>query len=348
MVELLSSGALLAMIGGVMNGSFSVPMKFTEHWTWANTWLIYSVVGMVLIPIGLAVFSVPNLLATYQASSAEALALTALFGFGWGVGSTLFGLGISRLGIALGFSIILGLTAALGALIPLLVLTPHYLGTARGTAILLGLAIVLVGIALCGRAGGLKDAEPSSPHGSVTTEGAGHSKFSRYRAGLLICVASGILSSMLNLGLAFGAPIADAAVRTGASATGAQNAVWALAVGAGSVVNIGYTFFLLFRDDSWRAYRAAGSAKNWIASATMGVLWMFGIVVYGAGASSLGDLGTIIGWPLFMATVIVTSNMWGFATGEWRHARPAAVAYNIAGVIVLIAAILVISRAGLL
>lgn len=334
MSESLASGVLLAVIGGVMNGSFSVSMKLTTNWPWANTWLIYSVVGLLLIPICLAVFSVPHLLATYQAASTDALALTVLFGIGWGIGSTLFGLGISRLGIALGFAIILGLTAALGALIPLLVLTPQHLGTAQGTWLLVGLGIVLVGIALCARAGGLKNAEPTNV------------KTSNYRAGLLICIASGVLSSMLNLALAFGAPIADSAVRAGASAAGAQNAVWALAVGAGSVVNIGYTFFLLFRDDSWRAYRATGSTKNWVVSATMGILWMLGIVVYGAGASSLGDLGAIIGWPLFMATVIVTSNIWGFATGEWRQARPVAVAYNIAGVIVLIAAILVISRAG--
>jgi L-rhamnose-H+ transport protein len=333
MSELLTSGALLVLIGGFMNGSFSLPMKLTTNWPWAASWLIYSLVGLLIIPVCLAVFSVPHLLATYQASSTRAVVLTVLFGLGWGIGSTLFGLGLSRLGIALGFAIIVGLTAALGALIPLLVLTPQYLGTVRGTWILTGLAIVLVGIALCGRAGGLKNAGPAAAT-------------SNYRTGLLICVASGILSSMLNLALAFGAPIADTAIRTGASAAGAQNAVWALAVGAGSLVNIGYTLFLIFRDESWHAYAAAGSARNWLAAAAMGVLWMFGIVVYGAGAASLGDLGAIIGWPLFMATVIITSNVWGFVTGEWRQARPAAVAYNLAGVIVLIVAVLVISRAG--
>jgi L-rhamnose-H+ transport protein len=334
MVNSLASGALLAVIGGVMNGSFAVPMKLAKHWPWANSWFVYSAVGLVLLPIGFAVFSVPHLLATYRGASTGALALTAVFGFGWGIGSILFGLGISRLGIALGFAIILGLTAALGAFIPLLVLTPQHLATMQGKWLIVGLAIVLAGIALCARAGGLKNSGPKN----VTT--------SNYRSGLLICLASGVLSSMLNLALAFGAPIAASAIRNGASTVGAQNAVWALAVLSGAVVNIGYTAMLLFRNDGWRAYRMRGNTKNWVVSATMGVLWMLGIVVYGAGASSLGDLGAIIGWPLFTATLIVTSNLWGFATAEWRGARPAAVAYNIAGVVVLIAAILVISRAG--
>jgi len=346
MIESLASGVLLAVLGGIMNGSFSVPMKFTTNWSWANTWLVYSVVGLLLIPVGLAVVSVPHLLAAYQASSTEALVLTVLFGLGWGIGSTLFGLGISRLGIALGFAIILGLTAALGALIPLLVLTPQHLGTPQGAWILAGLAVVLVGIALCAWAGGLKSAESAGQHDEVTTASAEQQKRSRYRTGLLICIASGVLSSMLNLALAFGAPIAESAVRTGASAAGAQNAVWALAVGAGSLVNIGYTCFLLFRDDGWRAYRTAGSTKNWAVSVVMGILWLFGIVVYGAGAASLGDLGAIIGWPLFMATVIITGNIWGVVTGEWRQAPRAAVGYNVAGVTVLIAAILIISQSG--
>jgi L-rhamnose-H+ transport protein len=334
MVNSLALGALLAVIGGIMNGSFAVPMKLAKNWPWANSWFVYSVVGLVLLPIGFAVFSVPNLIATYRGASTGALAMTVLFGFGWGIGSTLFGLGISRLGIALGFAIILGLTAALGALIPLLVLTPQLLHTTQGKWLIVGLVIVLAGIALCARAGGLKNSGPTI----VTT--------SNYRSGLLICLASGVLSSMLNLALAFGAPIAASAIRHGASNAGAQNAVWALAVGAGAVVNIGYTAMLLFRNDGWRTYRAMGNMKSWIVSATMGILWMLGIVVYGAGASSLGDLGAIIGWPLFTATMIVTSNLWGFATAEWRGARPAAVAYNIAGVVVLIAAILVISHAG--
>jgi L-rhamnose-H+ transport protein len=334
MVNTLVSGALLVVVGGAMNGSFSVPMKLQRNWPFANSWLVYSFVGLLLIPIALAVYSVPHLLAAYAAASPGALALTALFGLGWGIGSVLFGLGISRLGIALGFAIILGLTAALGALIPLLVLTPQHLRTAQGTGVMVGLGVVLVGIALCARAGGLKNPEPLQ------------GRTSSYRAGLLICLASGVLSSMLNLALAFGAPIAESAVRNGASAAGGQNAVWALAVGAGALVNIGYTLALLFRGRGWSAYRGAGNARSWVAAATMGILWMLGVVVYGAGVSSMGALGVIIGWPLFMATVIVTSNVWGFATAEWRGARPAAVAYNIAGVIVLIVAILVISRAG--
>jgi L-rhamnose-H+ transport protein len=326
----LLPGLLLGVVGGMLNGSFTAPMKFSSNWAWENSWLIYSVIGLLCIPIAIALIFVPDLVAVYQAASPGAVALAMLFGFGWGVGSVLFGLGIHMLGMALGFAIILGLTAALGSLIPLIVLSPQALFTAHGVSVLVGLAIVVCGIIVCAKAGAMKNASSAS-------EGT------RFRAGFLICIGSGIFSSMLNLALAFGAPIAEAAVQAGATPGAAQNAIWALAVGAGSLANIGYSLGLLFRNKSWNRFSTSGSGKNILLATAMGILWMAGVSVYGAGAAALGGLGPVIGWPLFMSTVIITGNVWGFATGEWKQAHPAALRLNLVGVALLIAAIAVIS-----
>ena len=32
-------GILLLILAGAMNGSFTLPMKFTKKWAWENTWL---------------------------------------------------------------------------------------------------------------------------------------------------------------------------------------------------------------------------------------------------------------------------------------------------------------------
>jgi len=40
------------------------------------------------------------------------------FGFGWGIGSVLFGLGLNRLGLAVGYGIIIGLIAPIGTFLP--------------------------------------------------------------------------------------------------------------------------------------------------------------------------------------------------------------------------------------
>ena len=133
----LGWGALV-VLGGFLNGSFALPMKRLSAWRWENTWLLYSVCGMVAVPWIFAVGTVPHCGEVYSQTSWPTLVQVALFGFGWGIGSTLFGLGISRVGMALGFAIILGITASLGSLLPLAVLHPDQLWTRQGYALMGG------------------------------------------------------------------------------------------------------------------------------------------------------------------------------------------------------------------
>jgi L-rhamnose-H+ transport protein len=52
----------------------------------------------------------------------------------------------------------------------------------------------------------------------------------------------------------------------------------------------------------------------------------------------------VLGWPVFMAMVIVTANVWGFITGEWKGASRKARSYSVTGIAILVAAIVVISQ----
>src|SRR5579864_1013789 len=94
------SGLALVTAAGVMGGSFTVPLKFVRGWSWEKSWLLYSVVGMVVVPWLLVAFVVPHPADVYTSVSHAELARTALFGIGWGVGSVLFGLGVTRVGTA--------------------------------------------------------------------------------------------------------------------------------------------------------------------------------------------------------------------------------------------------------
>jgi L-rhamnose-H+ transport protein len=83
----------------------------------------------------------------------------------------------------------------------------------------------------------------------------------------------------------------------------------------------------------------------WLGGAFMGILWFGSIAFYGMGAAALGGLGAIIGWPVFMATIIITANFWGAITGEWAKASCRSSCYAWAGMGVLLVAIYVISLA---
>src|SRR3974377_1981644 len=117
-------GLGLALLGGFLQGSFALPMKRMPSWRWEHTWLVYSGAGMVVFPWAMVLTTVPHFSGVLQAARGTTIMEVVLFGLGWGVGATLFGLGISRVGMALTFAIVLGITASLGPLIPLVVCQP--------------------------------------------------------------------------------------------------------------------------------------------------------------------------------------------------------------------------------
>ena len=63
----------------------------------------------------------------------------------------------------------------------------------------------------------------------------------------------------------------------------------------------------------------------------VGVAGEAGIVAYGAAAARMADLGPVLGWPLFMSAIILTSNVWGLALGEWKGASRSSLFTMLAG-----------------
>ena len=332
----LGVGLAFVLLGGVFQGSFALPMKRMPGWRWENTWLVYSVAGMFALPWLLVAATVPHPVAALKLASTSTIAEVALFGFGWGVGSTLFGLGIDRVGIGLGFAIILGVTASLGSLLPLAILNPRRLLSHQGYALMVGLILVLGGIVLCSVAGGRRERDAS------TTKQRDGSQFG---LGLALCIASGVFSPMLNFSFVFGKELQELTLKSGARPQMASNLVWALALGTGFLANAGYCLYLLRKNRTWGLFgQASAPSAYWLGSFLMGFLWFAGIVVYGVGAAGLGALGGVIGWPLFMAMIIITANIWGALAGEWKGSPWATHAYSWGGIALLLLAIGIISR----
>jgi L-rhamnose-H+ transport protein len=240
--------------------------------------------------------------------------------------------------MALGFAIILGMTSCLGSLIPMMVLHPAELNTPNGHVLLCGLAVVLVGIVICARAGALRDRDQkaASPTGA---KGA-------FAAGFLICIASGILSPMLNIGFSFGEPIQKAALAHGAVLGMDANSIWVPGLAGGFLINAGYSIYLLCKNKTWRLFTAGGTTPwHWIGSALMGTLWFGGMSIYGIGTAMMGPLGKVVGWPVFMSVVIVTANVNGLLSGEWKGAKRSSLALAWGGIALLVLAIIVVRGA---
>lgn len=139
-----TSSLITLIVAGVMNASFTLPMKYARRWAWENTWLAWSLFALILLPIVVTVSTVPHLREIYQANGASIVDVTG-FGAGWGVAQVFFGLAFDVIGIALTFSLVLGTSAAVGTLVPLIRLHPERLNTSAGHGVLAGVAIVIAG-----------------------------------------------------------------------------------------------------------------------------------------------------------------------------------------------------------
>ncbi len=123
-------------------------------------------------------------------------------------------------------------------------------------------------------------------------------------------------------------------------------AIFAVAMSAGFLVNAGYCLYLLRRNRTWNKGLPQDRTRNFLYTVAMGVLWLFGFYLYGVGKTEVGELGGTIGWPIFMTMMVVVANIWGLLTGEWKNADRRAFRYLGAGIAVIIAASLIIAKAG--
>jgi L-rhamnose-H+ transport protein len=321
-------------IAGGMNGSFAAPMNRVRGWQWEHIWFVWSVLAMLVIPLVVALATVSHLGAVYTVAGPTALISTALYGMLWGGGTVLFGLGIERIGIALSFGIVLGTSSSAGTLIPLL-MQHHARSLGRADFLLLaGAAFILLGVAANARGGLLRE-----------TTAAQHVGRGSFATGLLICLLSGIGSSCMSLALNQSAPILGAAESFGAPETASLNAVWPVLLGGGMAVNVAYCVFLFIRRRNIGCFRES-VAGNGLWVLVMAVLWSGSNFVYGFGARGLGPLGLVVGWPIFMALIVLSANAWGVLNGEWRSGGTRSAFWAATGCSLLIGGIWIVAWSG--
>jgi L-rhamnose-H+ transport protein len=315
---------------GVVQGAFPLPMKFTRRWAFEHLWFWYSFVAFFVLPVLMAVLTVPHLSGVFHAASPGSLASIAAFGATWGCGSVLFGLGIDALGMTLGFPIMTGLTTALGALIPMAILTPWLLLARNGLLTIAGNLVTIAGVVVSAKAGEQRDRQL----GRKETESILGPK-RPFATALAICIASGVLSAMFNFGYAFGTPLINTAVSLGATMDNATNAIWLVMLPAGGVMNLAYCLRLA-RHNRTAGRFVQGAARDWVSAISMAVMWTGSVVLYGWGANGLGKIGPTVGWSLWNAILITTTVLCGLATGEWKGAHGAPVQMLWASVGILI------------
>ena len=319
---MISLGIVLAILSGIANGLFPVPMKRIAGWRWENIWLVFIVSACLLMPVSALLLLSVRLPLVLSLAPEGAIRAALAYGFAWGFGAILFGLSVDRLGISLPNFIGIGLSSALGALVPMLLRGGIRFGPQQ-LVLLAGVVSFLIGVALCAAAGYLRD---QSPVRAAST-------------GLLFATGAGILSGIFNVGFTLALPIAQVGESLHYGPFAATLPVWVLMLGAGSVPNVVFCAVLLVKHRSFGRYLEP-HPRAWLLSLAMALLWGGSIFLYGLAAGNLGPLGPAIGWPLSLAAALVTATGIGLLLGEWRAAGQRAFSLMQSGFLLLVVALL--------
>jgi L-rhamnose-H+ transport protein len=334
----LALGLAVVLFAGILQGTFILPMSYTREWKWEHNWFIFSLLGMLLLNAAVGFATIPVLFSIYAATPHSTLLILSALGLGWGAGAILFGLGMERLGMSLGYPIIMGLIAVLGGLIPFVLFHPRDLLSRRGCIYLLGTILAIAGIIVCSSAAARRDRERSS---SATSAPTG------LLTGLLIAVSAGILSSLPNLGISMSAKLTNAGASLGIPPARAGNAVWVLFFGMGFVANGAYCLWQMQRRAQLAALFRHATPRNIALIFSMAAMWIGSFYIYGMGTSLLGPTGTVLAWPLFICTSILVGNFWGIRAGEWTSSAPSARRTLRAGMAILLLSVIVIALVNL-
>jgi L-rhamnose-H+ transport protein len=341
------AGVVLSLVAGILNGSFAAPTKYAKKWQWENIWPVWAVVGMFIFPWVIALLTIPHVSELYGNIGADQIWLLTLFGVGFGLAQIFFGLGIAAVGIALNFAIAIGISTAFGSLVPLVFQHSEKILTPQGELILLGVLLTLIGIVLCAMAGREKEKQFRLTFEQVEGESGSKARLS-FATGLTFCILAGLGSPLGNFGLAFCTPTVNRAVQLGASLGNKYNAIWAPLYTASLIPYLIYCVYLWRKNHSFGLFAAPGTRVNWVYGAVMGVLWMGSSAIYGAGAARIGDMGPVLGWPLFMSIIIITSSIWGFLTGEWKGAGKQSTNAMVVAIVFLILGFVTLAYSGTL
>lgn len=339
-------GAGLHAVGALSSSSCYTPQKKTKRWAWEIYWISQASFAWLILPIVGAFLTIPNYLDVIAATPSDAMLRTFLLGMLYGVGGLTFGLGIRYIGFSLNYAIAIGISAALGTLMPLIwepnagfvwVIAEKF-STGPGLLVLAGILISFLGILICGWAGTLRE-----------QTGDGSANKYNLRLGLPLATMAGTLSAVFNFALLAGAPIEAAALEAGSSELLKMNAIYPFSNGGAWVTNALWCVILMKRNGTAsQLLRLDGEGGGWprfyyLMALLSGALWYGQFFFYGMGHAYLGQDFGFTSWALHMAMLILFSNLYGFLFREWAGASRRPIRMLQAGMGCIVVATLIVT-----
>ena len=343
-------GIALHAIGGLAAATCFVPQKGTKKWSYQSFWLLMCISSWLVMPLIVAYLTVPELAAVISETPMAVKVKMTVLGAAYGFGGMAFAMAIRHIGFSLTYAIAIGISAVLGTLLPAIENGTLLQDISRegGGIVYSGLAVAMLGVIICARAGIYKER-------SLSAANPDDAQSFNIKKGLVLVVVAGVLSAIFGYALAAGAPMDAIAAKYGAGKTfmGFEasvfqgNAKFIFAMGGAFVTNIIWWGVVHTKEKTWGEYlnltgKVTNLPKHYLMAIFAGILWYCQFLFYGIGHVRMGDF-QFISWGIHMAMLVFFSFGIGFILREWKGVCGKTTKTLFAGLFVLLASFALIT-----
>lgn len=321
---------IILILAGVINGSFVVPTYYIKCLSSERVWLYHSVIGLAVIPWAILLLMSPKELLQYLNLPHNTLLFILGAGFVFGIGQLCFAYAIELVGLALSFTINLGLSVTIGSIFVVLYKTVFF--TRQGGLVTLAVVLILTGLVIYYFSGRYNIGR--NQHAILHK--------SQYHQGWYLAAITGLASGLQNITFVVVVFHTVTPFKT-------QNSFWlwppflsaaAIAMFLGFLYRIKQKLKLV---NTYVSLKQKVRIKNIFLIVIMGACFTGSLALYSSAMSSLSHIQQVIGWPVFMVAIILVTQGWGWLYNETNRATFKCKCYMFASAIFLIAAIMVLA-----
>lgn len=332
---IIANALLFSIIAGILNGSFAMPTKHIKA-NAGSIWFYFAFWAFIIIPLGTFLIVDPAFYKLLFAVPSSAVLVPLIAGLIWGVGMVCFSEALKYIGIGVAFVINIGIGTAGGTLIPLLFFPQQQVSSLFVSFVIVAVLLLLLGVLLAGFAAHQREKEMVNSVVNCSTN--------MTVLALAITIFAGVSSAVQGASYAY----ALGAYSVLESAHGTLILAilpWFFVFLGGFIPYVIY--FTILKMKEHKKIKARLTFKERLLIIAMAVMFFESIVFYAKASQTLGALGPIIAWPLFMIFIILVSNFWGFNHGEWRGVSRGAQVKISCAILLLVIAVIILMFASL-
>ncbi|MBS0351268.1 MAG: hypothetical protein JSR33_08805 [Proteobacteria bacterium] len=326
---------LFILVGGAVNGSFALPTKYIKHWYFENIWSNYIVWAFLILPWAVMFIIEPHAGIVYRHLPVSALLILIIGGIAFGIGQACFAQALKIIGFGLGFVINIGLGTGLGFLLPLVILHPEKIPTLFGLTTLIGIIFIIAGLIVSYLAGRRRDQHTKQFKPTIPP--------APYQVGVWLAVVAGFCSALQNFAFASTHNVQVLALNHRLNHLACAMIIWPVFLSFSFVPYVIYMLFLLRKNRTFKNFFSYSSGMNFLLTSIMALCWYCSLILYSQASLMIGNLGPVVGWPLFMVLIILVANFWGWRHHEWAHVTTSIARQALLAIGLLILAVIVLA-----